>query len=740
MKRSNRTLRFLYFLVLTVILLVIVNVFMVTIFKVHVRSNTSLNNYISSVSNVEERIFASRGNIYDNTGEIVAQDVKTYDIICYLDEDRLASGNQIAYVDNPSYAASVLAPILEMDASDIYSILTSNDGLYQVELGANGRNLSEDQKNQIEAIEDLHGIDFRNSYKRYYPYGDSFSPQIVGFAQSDESGKLIGKLGIEAYLNDELSGSDGFHSYQRDRYGYILPGMYDETIEAVNGYDVYLTLNIPIQEALNTALETTMQYKEASRAWGAVVEIKTGKILAWGQTPSFNPNNLTSDDVQVNYGSQLAYEPGSVLKSIIYSAAMDLGVYDGNVGFDSSPYCYNDYAQRTYSGNQLGCIKNVDNKDWGTIPLDYGLIYSSNVATATLLSQYVGIDNFEDYLNRYHLFEKVNSDGIDEVTGYTNYGLSPVDDITATYGQGSSLTMLQLLQAYTAIMGNGEMVKPYIIDKIVNPNTNQTVYQGSRKVVSTPISKQTATDMVDLLRRVVTDEAGTCRHYEARTVNVIGKTGTTELLLDGEYSEDLSIVSCMLGFPYEDPQYMVYYAYVSPMTVYYNYEVKPIPDMIDRIALLENLDINEDELDVADKYIHKYNMPNLLSDTYDVAKSKLDELHINTIRIGDGDKIIDQYPKTNDIVYTNQKVFLLTDGHNIYLPDFTNWTRKDIVNYWNISKLPITIDGYGVVYEQNISSNSLVDNTSEIIVKLHEINYEEPIIEQDIEDTSEDDV
>ena len=97
---------------------------MVTIFKVHVRSNTSLNDYVTSVSNVEERIFASRGNIYDNTGEIVAQDVKTYDIICYLDKDRLASGNEIAYVDNPSYAASVLAPVLEMDASDIYSILT----------------------------------------------------------------------------------------------------------------------------------------------------------------------------------------------------------------------------------------------------------------------------------------------------------------------------------------------------------------------------------------------------------------------------------------------------------------------------------------------------------------------------------------------------------------------------------------------------------------------------------------
>lgn len=742
MKRSNRALRFLYFLMLTVILLVIVNVFMVTVFKIHVRSNTSLDDYVTSVSNVEERIFASRGNIYDNTGEIVAQDVKTYDIICYLDPDRLASGNQIAYVDNPSFAASALAPILDMEASDIYSILTNNSGLYQVELGTNGRNLSEEQKNAIEDIEDLHGIDFRNSYKRYYPYGDTFSPQLLGFAQSDDSGKLVGKLGIEAYLNDELSGTDGHHSYQRDRYGYILPGMYDETIEAVNGYDVYLTLNIPIQEALNTALQTTMEYKEASRAWGAVVEIKTGKILAWGQTPSFNPNQIKSEDVQVNYGSQLAYEPGSVLKSIIYSAAMDLGVYNGHALFDSSPYCYNDYAQRTYSGNQLGCIKNVDNKDWGDIELDYGLIYSSNVATATLLSQYVGIENFEDYIERFHLFERVNSDGIDEVTGYSNYGLSPVDDITATYGQGSSLTMLQLLQAYSAIMGNGEMVKPYIIDKIVNPNNNTTVYQGTRKVVDTPISKQTAHDMIDLLRRVVTDEAGTCRHYEAKTVNVIGKTGTTELLLDGEYSEDLSIVSCMLGFPYEDPQYMVYYAYVSPMTVYYNYDIKPIPDMIDRIALLENLEINQDELDVADKYIHQYNMPNLLSNSYEQAKQKLDEMHLNTIKIGDGDRIIDQYPKTNDVVYTNQKVFLLTDGYNTYLPDFTNWTRKDIVNYWNISKLPITINGYGVVYEQNIFANSLVDNNSEIIVKLREINHQEVQIEDETNEleSNEDDV
>ncbi|MCR5095723.1 MAG: penicillin-binding protein [Erysipelotrichaceae bacterium] len=730
MKRSNRSLAFLYFIMLTVVILVIVNVFLVTVNKVHIRSGTSLVNYVSSVSNVEEKIFASRGNIYDSDGEIVAQDVKTYDIICFLDPERLSSSDQIAFVDNPSYTAKMLAPILDMDENEIYSILTSNSGLYQIELGAKGRNLSEDQKAQIEAIEGLHGIEFRNSYKRYYPFGTDFSPQLVGFAQSDNTGKLIGKLGIEEYLDDELSGTDGFHSYQRDKYGYILPGMYDSTVEAINGYDVYLTLDNSIQEALNTALQETVEFKDAARAWGAVVEVKTGKILAWAQTPSFDPNQPSSDDVQVNYGSQLAYEAGSVIKSIIYAAAMDLGVYDGEQGFDSSPYCYTASSGRTYAGDQLGCINNVDHKNWGFIPLDYGLIYSSNVATATLLSQYVGKDNYEDYLHRFHLYQNVETDGISEISGYTNYGLSPVDDICATYGQGSSTTMLQILQAYTAIFGNGEMLQPYIIDRIVDPNSNTTVYKGTRNVVDRPISADTAKHMQDLLRRVVSDESGTCRHYAAKTVEVMGKTGTSEIAMEGEYSEDVNIVSCMLGFPYEDPEYEIYYAYVSDKTVYYNYDKKPIPDLIDRIALLESSSINSDN-EPAEKYIEKYSMPNLLAHNVSDLETIMSDIDLNVIMIGDGNNIIDQYPKQNTDVYTDQKVFVKTDGNNIYLPDFSGWTRKDVIGYWNMSCLPITLKGYGVAFEQSVSPGSIVNSDTEIAISFREINHQEEVTAPD---------
>ena len=732
MKRSNGKLRFLYIIFIVFVLGVIGNICIVTIAHKHFRSNTSLNDYIYSVSNVEETIFASRGSIHDSNGAVLAKDVQTWDIICYLDENRLSSGNKIAYVDNFSTTAKLLAPILDTSELDIYESLQSgkDNNLYQTELGTAGRNLNEEQVEQIKAITDLHGIGFRNSYKRYYPYGSQVSPQLIGFAKSDNTGKLIGMLGIEESFNEELSGTDGYHSYQQDKNGYILPGMYDNTVEAVNGYDIYLTLDLSIQEALNNCLQTTIEYKNASRAWGAVVEINTGKILAWAQTPSFNPNNITSDDVEVNYGSQLVYEPGSVMKSVIYAAAMDMGVYDGSTTFDSSPYCFLDDTTRTYAGNERDCIYNVSHLNWGTIPLDYGLIYSSNVATTTLLSKYVGIDNYQDYLDRFHLYQRVNTDGIDELAGYTNYGLSAADCITATYGQGSSVTMLQLLQAYTSIFGNGEMIKPYFVDKIVDPNNNKVIYEGTRNVVSTPISEKTAKDMQALLRRVVSDEAGTCRHYEATSVGVMGKTGTSEIAIDGSYSDSETIISCMLGFPYDNPQYMVYYAYVSPETVYYNYDIKPVPDLIDRIALLEGLTV--DETNVGERHINKYSMPSLISKNLDEAISSLEKYNSDVYIVGDGNVVLSQYPRVNDDLYTNEKVFLYTGG-NVTLPDFTGWTRKEVICYWSLSNLPIQLNGYGVAYEQSIPIDSVVDGSEEIVIKFREINYvdeENDIVEE----------
>jgi len=728
MKRSNQKLRFLYFLMFSVSLLIIGNVFLVVIGKVHIRSNTSLENYVTSVSTVEETIFASRGKIYDCNGIVVAEDVETYDIICFLDSNRLSNSSTIAYVDDPSYAARMLAPILDMEASEIYDRLTQNSNLFQTELGANGRNLSKLQVQQIQEIDDLHGIEFRNSYERYYAYGSDFAPYLIGFAQSDETGKLVGKMGLEAYLNSELSGTDGLHEYQQDKNGYVLPGMYEYTKAAKNGYDIYLTLDVSIQEALMNSINEAINDHDATQAWGAVMEVKTGKILAWGQSPSFDPNTLDISDYN-NYGSSLAYEPGSVMKAIIYAAAIDMGVYDGDALFNSNRYYYDEYGdlKRSYYIDSDNYIANWDDSNWGYIPLDYGLIYSSNVATATLLTDYVGVDAYKEYIDKFHFFEYVNTDGILETEGITNYGLSNADSLNLTFGQGSSVTTLQLLQAYSAIFGNGEMIKPYFINKISDPNTNNTIYEAKTEVVGTPIKESTAKTMQDLLRRVVSDPQGTGKDYNVNEVEVMCKTGTAEVAVNGIYTGQDYIKSAMCAFPYEDPQYIVYFAYHLSTHKDYGTKNSPIAELISKTALLTNTSINLNGGQEIGR-ITRQEMPNVVSKSFVDACDELEQFKYEIVKIGDGSNIVKQYPEANKQVYTGQKVYLLTDGNTFYVPNFNSYTRKEIINYWNISGLRITIEGSGVCYEQSISPGTIVSKNDEIKLYLKDIE----IISQEI--------
>ncbi len=719
MKRSNNMLRLIYILAITVMTLCVINVFVVAIGKIHLRSMTSLDSYVQSVSLVSETLRARRGNIYDANGQIVAQDQKTYDVICYLDSSR-TNGKKPAYVVDPLYTSQVLARILDGDQAEIYSLLTSNPNLYQTEIGLVGKNISEEQKEEIENTPEIYGIGFKESYKRIYANGSMFAPYLIGFAQSDDDGKLVGKMGLESYLNQELSGTDGKHIYQQDKNGYILTGMYEETTAATNGYDVYTTIDSSIQQALETAFEDIVNDNNASKAWGAVVEINTGKIKAWGQTPSFDPNILNIEDYN-NMGSQVPYEPGSVMKAFIYATAMDLGVYDGDAYFDSSSFCYygsNPY--RVYDGQSYGCISNAAGKSWGTIPLDYGLIYSSNVATSTLLTDYVGVENFSEYLEKFGFFQLVDTDGIAETNGVKNYKY-PSEKLALTYGQGSSVTMLQLLQAYTAIFGNGEMLKPYYIDKIVDSQNDEIVYSGQKTVVSRPIKESTAKQIQALMERVVTDPAGTAQYYAVDEVDIMAKTGTSEIVENGEYESNDSITSVMLAFPSDNPKYMIYFAYVSPYDYLNHTYSTPIKNLIRRVALLTEVGYKADETTEI-TIISKEEMPNVLNKTYNEAANELqDNYGLKVIKIGNGDTILKQYPTASDVVYTNSKVFLLT-GNDISLPDFTGWTRKEVNEYAAIAGLNITLDGSGIATSQTISVGTNVDKFDSICVSFSLFN------------------
>ena len=725
MKRSRLVLLMVLGLTGIVSFLVCANVFVVSVMHYHFASKTDLNPYIDDSNVVVDTLYARRGYIFDSEGVIVAQDEDTYDIICFLDESRLDVGNVIAYVDDISKTATELAKCLNANPEDLFSIMTNAkmNGLYQTEIGLVGKNISKETKEAIDKL-NLPGVEFVETKKRNYTYGPDFSPYLIGFAQQDREGsdKLVGMMGVEQYLNSELTGIDGKRTYQSDKNGYILPGMREEVVPEVDGYDVYLTIDSAIQESLQSSLDDMVSVYKATSAWGGVLDIKTGEILAWGQTPNFDPNLLNVKDYN-NYGSQRVYEPGSVFKPFTFAAAIDLGKYDGNKLVDSGDYCYygdsKNNPHRTYDMDEAyGCISNALDADWGMIPYDYGLIYSSNTVTSTLVSDVITPDQHLEYLNRFHLLEDVNTDGIMENDVSINH-YETAEKITPTYGHGVTSTMLRLMQGYTAIFGNGELLKPYYIDKIVDPHTDKVIYEGKRNVVDRPIKESTAKQLQNILERVVSDERGTGSRFAVDGIKVMAKTGTTQVASGGSYDVyGNTIYSAMIGFPYEDPQYMLYFAYEGLYDEYYYTTDEPITRLIKKIALIEHLgaDLSHDTIVSGD--IHEYEMPQLTNHNFAYAESHLKDYKVNIVNVGNGDKVLDQLPKANEAVYTNQKVFLKTDGDEIVMPDMDGWSRKEALQFFAMAGVEVKFEGTGLVSSQSIAAGTHLTKDGKVTIKL----------------------
>ncbi len=293
---------------------------------------------------------AKRGNIYDANGNILGQDVSSYTLIAYLDPKRTTNPDKPQHVVDKENTALVLSAILNMDKDTILKYL-NKEGVYQTEFGNKGRGLNELVKDTIKAA-NLPGIDFIETTKRYYPYGD-FASYLVGYAKENEDGEVVGELGIEKSFNDILSGEDGYTIYQKDRNGYKIAGTKEVTKEATNGSSVYLTIDNNVQFFVEKALSRKEKY-DAERMTIVVADAKTGKILSYATNPSFDPNtrNITNylDDI-----SGIAFEPGSTMKIYTYMAALENGVYNGKATYKSGSFTTKDKT----------VIKDWNNVGWG---------------------------------------------------------------------------------------------------------------------------------------------------------------------------------------------------------------------------------------------------------------------------------------------------------------------------------------------------------------------------------------
>lgn len=714
MKRSRNMLLFTLFVLSSVLLVVAINVFFVSIIGYHFNSQTDLKAYSANVNTVNQTLQAKRGYILDRNGEIIAQDNETYTIYAIVDSSRPSYKDKPAYVVDIDSTAETLAIYLDAPVDYIKERLLSAS--YQTEFGIYGKSLSLIEKEEIESLE-LSGIGFSKTLSRYYPL-NHFASYLIGFV-NQENNKTVGMMGIEASYNTLLAGKDGNKVAVVDRYGYSLPGYPEEVNNPQDGYNVVLTIDRAIQEQLESSFLMTKELFNAYEVWGTVMEVKTGKILAVGQYPSFDPNKKDITEYQ-SYLTQKIYEPGSTLKAFTYAAAIDSGSYNGNDTFNSNVFVVGldkngDAIRLSSSTNSIGSIRNANSRSWGNITYDIGFAYSSNVGIASLLTNYLDDEIFMEYLVRFGFKNKVNIENMSETIGSINYTW-PLDKLTVGYGQGISINMAQILQAYTAIFNEGTMVKPYLVEKVINSKTNEVIESNGTTVIGQAIKPETAEKVQSLMDLVVNYETGTGRFYKVDEVNILAKTGTAQLIVDNEYSKDQYIYSVVIGLPADNPEIMIYYAFNAPVNNNAHVETTPIKQLVRTVALVNNYrnekTTGENLVIVSDVYDFK--LKNYINHSLEYVLNDLQNKSNKIFVLGDGNTVINQYPKSDINILSNQPIFLLTSTNNIQMIDLIGMNKKDVLSFFELIEANYNLVGEGVVVSSSLGVSEVI-NLNEVI-------------------------
>ena len=663
--------------------------------------------FAATRNTVKEIIKADRGTIYDVNGNTLALSVNSYKLVAYLDSSRTVNQDNPQHVVDKDMTAEKLATALGADKD--YILAQLNQNLYQTYFGTVGSGITEIKKDEIAAL-NLPGIDFEKQTSRSYPNGD-FASYIVGYTQSETANvtinnytesltKLNGALGIELQYNKELSGTDGYLEYQKTRTGYKIPDTNEIREDAVNGSDVYLTIDSSIQRFVESAMSELESYADPEWATITVMDAKTGDILASGSIPSFDPNvrNLT------NYENPLVtytYEPGSTMKIFSFMCAIQKGTYDGSATYQSGTY--------TVGENTIGDWN--DSRGWGTITYDVGFMHSSNVAAANLIQKYVGRDDYYNCLESYGFGKKTGIELPREQNGQVSFTY-PIEVVAASYGQGVTTTPIQNLQALTMIANDGKMLTPHIVSKIVD-STGKTVYtrqvQESEQIVSTA----TVNKIKDLMDGVVNDPKDniTGYLYKNDTVTVIGKTGTAQYIQsDGTYSNTGSnyIYSFAGMFPKENPEYIIYASMKRPAYHVSRGIANAVNSIINSIIKYKNID-NETVTTQNNAMI----MPSYLNKNVDSVVTELTNFGVTPIVVGDGKKVTNQYPNASSSIVKGDKVFLVTNSTNIVLTNIKGWSRTDLQNYCDLTGYKVTFNGYGYVDSYSVDGTNITANLVE---------------------------
>ena len=517
-----------------------------------------------------------------------------------------------------------------------------------------------------------------------------FASYTLGYVTSNDKGEMAGEMGIEQYYNDKLTGTNGSLEYQTDANGYklVTNGENSEIkIDKIDGVNIYLTIDSNVQMIVERALNSYFETSKASSGGIIVADAKTGKILASASRPSFDPN---IKDIK-NYMNPLvstAFEPGSTMKTYTYMATMEKGSYKGDDTYMSGTMKIGEYT-----------IKDWNNYGWGEISYDYGYLQSSNIGIANLVQKYITRDELLSYFKKLGFGSKTGIELPGEVTGKISFKYD-IEVATAGFGQGITTTPIQHIKALTSISNNGYLVSPTIVEKIVDPNTGKTIYKNKTKKGTKVASIETVNKIKDLMYNVVNGE-GTGTSYHLDGYDIIGKTGTAEYVNAGSssYTKGSYIKSFEGMYPKDNPKY-IFYIYLDKASV------NTMPDMIK--SIIKDVETYYNIAKINSNTITSYTMPNFLNNNIENVKSALDTSNFKYEIIGDGKKVIGQYPMNGTIV--NGKIFILTNSDKIQIPNIVGYSRKDGINLAKLLGIDYSIEGNGYVssYTVDVDENGKI--------------------------------
>lgn len=670
-------------------------------------------------------IESSRGSITDRNGSVLAEDTSSYTLIAILDSNMTVDEDNPKHVVDPEKTAKQLAKYIDMDEATILKQLKKKD-VFQVEFGAAGRGLSHATKKKIEAL-NLPGITFVRGTKRYYPNG-VFASHVIGYAekQYDEKTKsesVQGKLGIEKSLQSKLEGKNGKVNYESDRWGFLIPGKEEKVVQPKNGDDVQLTLDKKIQSLLEDSLSKVQKTYNPKKLIAIVSNPKTGEVLAMSQRPTFHPNTKEGlGETWKNLAIEENFEPGSTMKAFTLAAAVEEGVFQPNAWFVSKPY----QVQGSYIKDHSGITPGK------SMTYLQGVQRSSNVAFVKIALEQLGEEKFREYLTKFGFDEPTGIDLPNEVGGKILYK-EKVEKATTAFGQGSVITPIQQIQAFSAIANKGKMMKPYVIDEITDSKGN-VIEKTKPTVAGKPISEETAKTVLGYLETVVSDEKGTGQKYAIDGYKVAGKTGTAQIPgPNGRYltGRNNYLFSFLGGAPADDPQLIMYVAMLQPELPYDKSATDALAEIFNPVMSNSLRYYNIKPSNVTKKTTMK--IKDYVGKSVNEVSAELKELGYEAVVLGEGETIVQQAPAADSMLIQGEKVVLKTRGPT-KMHDLTGWSLRDVMKVVNLVELDLHVSGSGYVKNQNIKAGDSISKGEYFIIELQSPDPKEKTEVKKVED------